>query len=180
MSRPPADLLDWASGLDGALRAGELIPDALRQSIDVTTVGSDVVLPVGAHRAVAELAHGRMMRSVLLDWRQRSTTTDERLVVTALLVASEQGARACEAVDVVVDRLRDRRFIDSRRRVLTAQARATAAVLVLLPLVFVGLTSLLRRDVPFAGRGGLVVLVAGVALDGLGYLWMRNLRRRWL
>ena len=97
-----------------------------------------------------------------------------------MMVAIERGGEPVTAVDVVIDRLRDDRYIDLRRRVLTAQAQATTVVLVVLPVVFAVFASVIRGELLLAGRVGAVLLVTGLAFDGLGFWWMRRLRRRWL
>lgn len=169
------DLLEWTSALAAGLRSGMAIPEALR-----VTARSRPDTPPRARRVVAELAHGRAVRHTLHEWRRDAGSAGERLLVTALGVAIERGGQPVMAVDVVVDRLRDDRYIDLRRRVLTAQAQATTVVLVVLPVVFAVFASAIRGELLLAGRIGAVLFVIGLAFDGLGFWWMRRLRRRWL
>jgi Flp pilus assembly protein TadB len=103
---------------------------------------------------------------------------DERLVVQTLRVCERTGGRMGAAVDRAVLVLRERAAWQRERAVQAAQARLSATVLTLLPLAFAGwgvaTSARIRRaytDIPLCG----VAAVAGLALNAIGWLWMRRL-----
>ena len=131
----------------------------------------------GASRA---LDVGRPLDEVLEQLGDRMGVADARLVAGALRVHRRTGgdlpALLDEVAEVVRQRSEDRRQAAS----LTAQARASGAVLAALPVVFVALLS-------GAGGGGLgdfyrtplgmLLLLAAGCCQALGFLWMRRIVR---
>jgi tight adherence protein B len=110
----------------------------------------------------------------------RVADADERLVVQTLRVCERTGGRMGSAVDRAVLVLRERAAWERERAVQSAQARLSATVLTLLPLAFAawGVVSSARirraySEIPLCG----VAAVVGVALNGIGWLWMRRLVR---
>lgn len=168
-------VIEWAQHLSSALRAGRPVPEELAESI---TGSAQSVAPDGAGRAAADLARGRGVRESLDAWHRRAGSDGERLIAVALLVALERGADPVVAVDSAVHGLQDDIALRSRLRVLTAQARASAAVLVALPVAFGGLASLLRGEMIYRGPTGAIIITVGLLLDLAGFAWMRRLRRR--
>ena len=169
-------LVQWSQRLASSLRSG-LPPSAALQA---TVNQAPSQAPDGAGRAAADLSRGRDLRASLDSWRQGAASESERLLIIALHVSVDRGADAAPAVDSVVERIRDDEMLRSRRRVLTAQARASAGVLVALPVAFGAFASLLRGELVYRGTSGLVILAVGVLLDLAGFAWMRRLRRRLL
>ena len=105
---------------------------------------------------------------------------DERLVVQTLRACERTGGRMGAAVDRAVLVLRERRAWQREREVQAAQARLSATVLTLLPLAFaawgVATSERIRRayvEIPLCG----VAAVIGLALNGVGWLWMRRMVR---
>jgi Flp pilus assembly protein TadB len=102
----------------------------------------------------------------------------EAVVVQTLRACERTGGRMGAAVERAALVLRERTAWQRERRVHAAQARLSATVLTLVPLVFAawGLASSprIRRayvEVPACG----VAAVAGLGLNALGWLWMRRL-----
>jgi tight adherence protein B len=103
-----------------------------------------------------------------------------RLAVAALCVGVETGGAQARAVDGVAATLRDRLAVAAEVRALSSQARVSALVIGLAPLGF-GCFAIATD--PRTGRFlfhtpvGLALVVAGVMLDGMGWLWMQHLAR---
>ena len=169
-------LVQWSQRLASSLRSGLPPAAALRATVDEAPSRA----PEGAGRAAAELARGRDLRASLDSWRQRAESEAERLVIIALDVSVDRGADAAPVVDSVLERIGDDEMLRSRRRVLTAQARASAGVLVALPAAFGAFASLLRGELVYRGTSGLAILATGLLLDLAGFARMRRLRRRLL
>ncbi len=107
------------------------------------------------------------------------TRPSERLAATALALAAETGGSPARAVDGVAATLRARRALGEEIRALSSQARASAAVIALAPLVFGVLAGATddRTSTFFRTTGGLILLAMGVGLDVLGAWWMARLCR---
>ena len=57
------------------------------------------------------------------------------------------------------------------------QAQVSALVLVVMPVGFAALSSIMRGSFVFTGVVGVALLAGGLILDGIGVLWMRRLMR---
>jgi tight adherence protein B len=102
-----------------------------------------------------------------------------RLAAGALALAATTGGSPARAVDGVASTLRARLALGEEVRALSAQARASAAVIAAAPVAFSVLAGLGDRRIFafFASPLGLVLLVAGLGLDALGAWWMHRLCR---
>lgn len=164
--RVDADLPVLLDGVSGGVRAGLGLPVALsrrvprehgplRNDLAAVAAGLDAGLPIEA---------------CLVRWRTHRPTPGVRLATAALGLCSTLGGRA-RPLDGVASTLRDRLAVDREIRAASAQARASAVVLVATPWVFLGFTAMQDPEVlPFlVGQPvGIACLVAGVALDAVG------------
>jgi len=81
-------------------------------------------------------------------------------------------------LDGVTETLRDRVALDREVAALSSQAKASAAVLVVAPIVFAGLAGLADPRVARTLLGeplGWACLAGGVLLDAVGAVWMSRL-----
>jgi tight adherence protein B len=100
------------------------------------------------------------------------------LAVTALALGGKAGGEVARALDRVAATLRERRELRAEVRALATQARASAGVLIVAPLAFAALVSTIEPAVAgflLASPLGLACLAVGLALDGLGALWMAHI-----
>lgn len=171
--RETAALIAFCFSLGRALRSGLPTERALGDSLDRV---DPLSLP-RVRRVVAELGSGRPLASAVDDWIDDSADMSERLVGQAIRFTSAAGGNLANCVDGVALAIRERVALESRRRVLAAQARASASVLVALPILFALVASGLRGGLIYKGRAGLLLLVAGLSLDAAGLLWMRRIQR---
>ena len=171
-----ADFVEWTQLLGSVLRAGKPVAAAIVSAVDE----APGLAPDGAHRATAAIERGRGLRPSLDEWRDRAWSPGERLLVVALLVALDRGTDATPAIDSVVQSMSDAALLRSKQRVLTAQARASAAVLVALPVGFGLFSSVARGELIYRGSTGLAIVGIGLLFDLAGFAWMRRLRRRLL
>lgn len=102
-----------------------------------------------------------------------------RLAAGALALAVATGGSPARAVDGVASTLRARRASAEEVRALAAQARASAGVIAVAPVVFSILAGLGDRRIVdfFLSPLGLVLLGVGLGLDALGAWWMHRLCR---
>ena len=125
--------------------------------------------------------------AALDDWCRGDATTTTRpppprsigLAAAALSLAATTGGSPARAIDGVAATLRSRLAVADEIRALSSQARASAAVIALAPIVFgllAGLSDPRARSF-FASAPGLALLALGLALDALGAAWMARLCR---
>lgn len=150
-----------AAVADGARAVRGPVADELR---DVTT----------------KTARGEPLADALGEWKQASKVPGARLAVHALSVAADIGGPQAAAIDGVAVTLRQRLAVRAEAWALGAQARMSAFVIALAPIVFGVLASL--ADPQHAASLlrtplGLVLLVVGLALDAVGAVWMSRLAR---
>lgn len=157
--------------LSRSLRSGQSIDQAL---IDAADNGG---VPARVQMVATRVAAGQQLGTAIDGWAADARSEPERLLVTALKVGLMAGAQMGPVLDGLAMALRDELALDARRRVLLVQAQASALVLVVMPLGFVALISIIRGGFAFNGVAGLVLLIVGLTLDGFGVLWMRRLLR---
>lgn len=101
-----------------------------------------------------------------------------RLAAAALLFSAEAGSLRSQAIDGLAASLRDRVAVEREIHALASQTRFSAMIIAVLPVGFVLFSS--ATDPRIAGfltgtALGRVCLVAGLGLDLVGLLWMRQL-----
>ncbi len=97
-------------------------------------------------RVVQEMQLGIAMEEALDHLLRRINSDDLDLVITAMNVQREVGGNLAEIMDVISFTIRERVRIKGEISALTAQGRATAWVISLLPVVLVLLLFLLNRE----------------------------------
>lgn len=130
-------------------------------------------------RRTAELVPAIGAVAALQDWAGRVEQRPVRLASAALTLAASTGGSPARAVDGVAATLRCRLALQAEIRALSSQARASAAVIALTPVAFGVLAALIdRRTASFLTTpAGVLVVLCGLALDGLGGWWMARICR---
>jgi Flp pilus assembly protein TadB len=124
------------------------------------------------------MAHGPPLVAALEAWPRRRPLAGVRLCAAALCLGAETGGAQAAAVDGVATTLRQRAAAQDEAMALATQARLSAWLIAAVPLGFGMLTSSADpRNAAFLFRtpAGLLVLLAGLALDGAGAVWMVRL-----
>jgi tight adherence protein B len=172
-----AHLRDVALTLASATRAGL----SIRRALDEAARDAGPPLDGELRRLTGRLDVGESLESAFEGLVSRLSLPDLRLVTMALSIHRRTGGDLPVmlegAAEVIGDRVRARHEV----RALTAQGRASGAVLAVLPVAFVALLS---------GTGGAALgafyrswlggglLAAGLLLAGLGFLWIRRIVHR--
>ena len=103
-----------------------------------------------------------------------------RAAAGALTLARRVGGPAADAIDGLASSVGDRIAATAETRAQSAQARASALVMVLAPLGYLLFASTIDQrslDVLLGTSFGRICLAAGLALDGLAVVWIRFLVR---
>jgi tight adherence protein B len=131
-------------------------------------------------RLRARVALGASLDEALLAWVGEHRVTGARAAAGALILASTVGGPAAEAVDGLAASLADRAAATAETRAQSAQARASALVMVLAPIGYLLFASTIDQrslDVLVGTAFGRGCLAAGLALDALAVAWIRYLVR---
>ena len=156
---------------------------SLRQAVDEAGAdarGGGKALAVELSRAAAEAAQGASLISALEAVAVRRPLPGVRLGVAALCLGAETGGAQARAVDGVAATVRERQAVAAELRALSSQARISALVIGLAPIafgVFAATTDPRTAQFMLHTPAGLILLIAGLVLDALGWLWMQRLAK---
>jgi tight adherence protein B len=162
----------------------ELIARALRAGHAMTTglalVAEELPDPVGGEfRLVYDRQNfGMSMPDALRNFAERVPLLDARFFVTAVLTQRESGGNLAEILDNLGDVIRQRFRVKRQIRVVTAHARLTGWVLVLMPVVITLAMVVVAPDHILTLVNdplGIQMAVAALGLWVLGYLAIRKL-----
>ncbi|MEO5823192.1 MAG: type II secretion system F family protein [Vicinamibacteraceae bacterium] len=162
----------------------ELIARALRAGHAMTTglalVAEELPDPVGGEfRLVYDRQNfGMSMPDALRLFAERVPLIDARFFVTAVLTQRESGGNLAEILDNLGDVIRQRFRVKRQIRVVTAHARLTGWVLVLMPVVIALAMVVVAPDHILTLVNdplGIQMAVAAVGLWVVGYLAIRKL-----
>ncbi|MGZ4726119.1 MAG: type II secretion system F family protein [Acidimicrobiales bacterium] len=161
-----------------SLRSGSSLTRALGEAV-AELPPSDAVHDL--ERALSAVRSGASVVAALERWSVDGRGRARVLAGTALTLGAELGGAPARSLDAAAAGLRDRAALAREVRALSSQARASAAVMVVGPPLFLVLASVADHRLPQVLLGspmGLGCLVAGIALDAAGAWWMATLVRR--
>lgn len=175
----PAELAAWCDALARAVRGGATVRHAVA-----------TVPPPRSVAAAIEPVHHALDRGAALADALGEAAVGGRtpphldLVLVVLRACAQHGGAAGEPIDRCAAALRQRAALLGERASNSAQARLSALVMTLLPVVLLGVLVLTSAPVRHAVATplGAAVVAAGGVLNTLGWVWMRRLIRggaRW-
>jgi tight adherence protein B len=166
-----ADLVD-ACGM--AVRGGASVVQAL----DVAAREIDEPMASLVGRVVSEQRLGTPFETALGHLTSALGSEDARLFALVMTIHHRSGGNVARPLEEVATTIRHRLAVRRELRALTAQGRISGAVLGVLPVGFFLILSATAHQqlAPIyrsAAGGGMVI--AGLLLEGLAYLWIRQL-----
>lgn len=176
-TRVDAALPETLESMARSLRSGS----SLRLAIAEAGASAPAPLGEGLGEVAEATGRGRPLNVAIDRWRDATPGDGVPLAAAALGLGAELGGAAARSLDGVAGTLRDRNAVRSEVRALSAQARASAAVIGIAPVAF--LLVVAAAD-PAAIRFlvgspiGLLCLASGLGLDALGAWWMRHIVAR--
>jgi tight adherence protein B len=162
-----------------SLRSGASLRQAVEEA-GASARGGGRALAAELSWAAAEAAQGTSLVSALEGVALRRPLPGVRLGVAALCLGAETGGAQARAVDGVAATVRERQAVAAELKALSSQARISALVIGLAPIgfgVFAAATDPRTADFMLQTPAGLLLLVAGLVLDALGWLWMQHLAK---
>ena len=171
---------------DTAPQTLELTARALRAGASPLTAleAVSIEMPESGLGDVVRRVRGGLSLSEALD-RWVGCIAERQTAAALLSLGHSSGAAMASSLDRAAASIRQRRALGDEIRALTAQSRASAAVVALAPAGFATVIAVVDREalsVLLTTTIGLVSLAVGVVLEGLGLWWMRRLCRgvaRW-
>jgi tight adherence protein B len=169
-----AQLPDTLQLLAGSLQAGY----GFMQAID--TVAKEASPPASTEfsRVVAEARLGMPIDESLNLMAERVGGEDFRWVVLAINIQRQVGGNLAALLATVANTLREREYVRRQIKVLSAEGRLSAVILVALPFLLAGYISLVNPgylNQLTRVTIGKIMIVGGIVLMGLGIIWMRKI-----
>ena len=159
--------------LSRAVRAGHAFSAGLKM------IGDELDDPVGPEfsKTFDEQNYGLPLRDALEHMAGRVPSLDVRFFVTAVLIQHETGGNLAEILDNLARVMRERFKLRRQVRVHTAHGRMTGYVMLALPAFLTVALSFINPDhvdLLFRDRMGQMMLGGAIALQMVGYLWIRQ------
>jgi tight adherence protein B len=167
------------------------LPDALQMIASALEGGSGVIHAMGMvsrqmenpiaeefARAIREMGLGLTQQEALRGMVDRVPSDDLDMVVTAINIQHRVGGNLAHVLETIAETMRERERVRGEIRALTAQQRLSANIITVLPFALVGLlfvTSPSYISRLFEPGITQVMLYAGLAMIGLGYLILRRI-----
>jgi tight adherence protein B len=127
--------------------------------------------------ATEEINLGLSAPQALMNLADRVPLADFRFFVTAVLIQRETGGNLTEILGNISSIIRERLRLFANVRVLSAEGRMSAWILIALPFVCAGLISLMNPgylNVLFVDPLGLKILGGGALMMLIGVFWIRR------
>lgn len=160
-----------------AVQVGVALPESIRR------VGSEAPEPTAAifSRIANEMSIGTPLHDAMAISTASTGLAEYRFFATALILQSRAGGGLAATLDGLAEVIRKRVAVQSRGKALAGEARASATILAVLPMVtlvaelFINPAS---TGLLFTTANGHAILAAAVGIEGLGIIVMRGLIRR--
>ena len=167
-------LPDLLAALASALRAGHSFTQALQAVADE----ADAPAKPELQRVLAEARLGRPIDDALAGLGRRMRSEDLEFVLTAISIQRQVGGSVAGLFTTVSETVRQRQQFVRKLRGLTAMGRASAAVLIAVPLVLGALLTLLNSSYMsplYTTSTGIALLVAAAISIAIGAVWLRKI-----
>jgi tight adherence protein B len=168
-----SQLPDTLQLLAGSLQAGY----GFLQALD--TIAKEATVPTSTEfaRALSEARLGRPIEEALDSMAERVGGEDFKWVVLAINIQRQVGGNLAQLLQTVADTLREREQVRRQIKVLSAEGKLSAYILVALPFVLFGYLSIINPDYIHQLTGetvGKIAMIGALILIGIGALWMRK------
>ncbi len=157
-----------------ALKAGHAFTGGLRM------VSEEFGDPVGTEfgKTVDEINFGMAVPDALTNLTQRVDCDDLKFFAVSVIVQRETGGNLSEILENLGRLMRERFKFQGRVRILSAEGRMSATVLVVMPFAVVGILSILNPDymeVLFTDPLGTYLIAIALTMMGVGSFMIKKL-----
>ena len=169
-----SQLPDTVQLVVSATRAGLPVSEAFR------AVADEMPSPTREEfiRVVNEIALGSSPDAALLSLHHRTGVTEYAIFAVTIGVQARSGGRLAETIQNLAEIVRERLTIAARARALSGEAKASAVILGILPIVSGGISAITQPDqiaILFTDPRGTRLLAIGIITLLVGALTMRQL-----
>lgn len=176
MAKFLAQLPNALDTLARALRAGHALPSGL------TLVAEEYDAPLGDEfeKTLQEINFGVSLEKAMTNLMNRVDLPSLRFFAVSIIIQREVGGNLAEIVDTISHLIREHYKLMGRVRVLSAEARISAIILILIPIGIAGIIQMLNPqylNLLFEHPRGLFMLKGGIALMAVGVLTIRQMIR---
>jgi tight adherence protein B len=159
-----------------ALRAGHAFPSAMQM------VATECPNPIGSefHIAFEEINYGVSTHDAMMGMAQRVPSMDLRYFIVSVLLQRETGGNLAELLDNLSHLIRERFKLLGRVRVLAAEGKLSAYILIGLPFATAGMVFVVSPDfisLLWTDPGGQLFSAGAVLLMVVGALVMSKIVR---
>jgi tight adherence protein B len=159
-----------------SLRAGHTLPSAIE------LLGEEMDAPLGTEMKIAyeEQKYGLSVPESLLNMLQRVDSMDLKYFVSAVIIQQETGGNLAELMENIAHVIRSRLNFKAKLRGLTATARFSAGVMIVVPIItFFGLMVVAPHyeKILFTSSLGRMMILVGTILTIVGAFLLRKLVR---
>lgn len=170
-----AQLPDVLQLLASSLRAGY----GFLQAIDTAATEASEPAASEFSRVVSEARLGGSVEAAMESMAERLDSADFRWVVIAVNIQRQVGGNLAELLDTVAETLREREMLRRQIKVLSAEGRLSAVILIALPIVLTIYLILVRPEyigtLVTSGLFGWTLVVGASTLMLVGVLWIRKM-----
>jgi len=167
-------LVDGLQTLASGVRAGLNLVQALE------LVAENLPAPISQEFAhlIREYEYGTPIEAAMSNAAGRIELPNYRLVFSALQTHRQRGGDLGETLDRIADSVREIQRLEKRIETLTAQNRAAARWMGGMPLVILGMLYMIDPygvRMLFVDDIGKILLAGIVAMNAIGFLWIRQI-----
>jgi tight adherence protein B len=157
-----------------ALRSGHAFSGGMKLAAD------EFDAPLGSEfqKTVDEINFGVSVPDALVNLAERLDCTELKFFVVSVILQRETGGNLAEVMETLAGLIRERFKLMGKIRVLSAEGRFSAVVLVAVPLfifIFLKLKSPDYIGLLFTEPVGRLMLTSAIVMMGLGLLWIRQM-----
>ena len=162
-----------------SVRVGIPVMEAIR------TVGRELPKPTAPQfeHLVDEVSVGKTLEDAVVDMARRAGLPEYRFFATALALQNQTGGTLSDTLESLADVIRKRKALKDKGYAMTAEARMSALILAVMPVLMGGGLWLMNPsyiDVLFYKTTGQKILGAAIALMSLGLFSIRTIIRKTL
>jgi tight adherence protein B len=172
--RMESQLPDAIDLIARAVRAGHPLSEGLRMASE------EAPDPLASEFRITfeEQRFGLPFEEALMGLGDRVEVVDARILITAILVQREVGGNLSEILEQIAETMRARFNLKRQVRVYTAQGRMSGYTLAALPIIVGFMISAINpgyMQTLFAEPLGQALLASAAVLQGIGFLWIRQI-----
>ncbi len=150
----------------------------LVQSFQLLERNAPAPLSQEVGQLLREYEHGLSLEQAMVKTGQRIGSPTYRLLFSALETHRVRGGDLGETLDRIAEAIREIQRLEKRVETLTAEGRAAARLMGIMPFVILGILYLIDRQGVtelFTTTMGRFILLAVAVLIGFGFWWIRKI-----